>query len=163
VEQFERIRREHRDDEGLSVQALAVRHKVHRRAVRAALADAVPPSRKDPVRVAPVLGAHEGTVRRWLSENLTAPRKQRHTARRVWQRLAEEEGARPLSPACGGLVRELKVEVGLDRREVAVPGPTPRGEDEAELDFGESRTVQERLSWQKSTALPRRSGPPRSG
>ena len=45
VEQFERIRRDARD-EGLSIRALAERHKVHRRTVRAALADAVPPPRK---------------------------------------------------------------------------------------------------------------------
>ena len=45
MEQFERIRRDARD-EGLSIRALAERHKVHRRTVRAALADAVPPRRK---------------------------------------------------------------------------------------------------------------------
>jgi hypothetical protein len=39
VEQFERMRRESRD-EGLSVRALAARHGVHRRTVRAALGDA---------------------------------------------------------------------------------------------------------------------------
>ncbi|MFI8592117.1 IS21 family transposase, partial [Dietzia maris] len=85
MEQFERIRRDARD-EGLSIRALAERHKVHRRTVRAALADAVPPPRKTPQRTAPVLGPHEATIRRWLTEDLTAPRKQRHTARRVWQR-----------------------------------------------------------------------------
>ncbi len=63
VEQFERIRREHRD-EGRSIRELAKRHRVHRRTVRAALADAVPPVRKVPQRAAAVLGVYEGTVRR---------------------------------------------------------------------------------------------------
>lgn len=92
MEQFEGIRREHRVD-GVSIRELAQRHKVHRRTVRAALADAVPPPRKAPERGPPVLGPYEATVRAWLSADLDAPRKQRHTARRVWQRLIEEEGA----------------------------------------------------------------------
>ena len=62
VEQFERIRRDRRD-EGLSIRALSEKHKVHRRTVRQALADATPPARKVPVRVAPVLGPPVATVR----------------------------------------------------------------------------------------------------
>ena len=79
--------------EGLSVRALAARHRVHRRTVRQALGDAVPPAPKAPVRVWPVLGPHAATVRGWLLADVDVPRKQRHTARRVWQRLVEEEGA----------------------------------------------------------------------
>ena len=41
MEQFERIRRDHRE-EGVSIRELARRHGVHRRAVRQALASAVP-------------------------------------------------------------------------------------------------------------------------
>jgi transposase len=139
VEQFERIRRDARD-EGWSIRALALKHKVHRRAVRQALADAVPPPRKIPVRVAPVLGPHVGTVRGWLTADLDAPRKQRHTARRVWQRLIEEQGVVVAESSVRALVRELKVEVGLDRRQVSVPQTHAPGE-EAEVDFGEFSAV----------------------
>ena len=139
MEQFERIRRDARD-EGLSIRALAVRHQVHRRAVRQALADAVPPPRKAPERAAPVLGPHLATVRGWLTDDLAAPRKQRHTARRVWQRLIEEEGVRVAESSVRALVRELKVEVGLDRRQVTVPQTHAAGE-EAEVDFGEFSAV----------------------
>ena len=55
VEQFERFRRDHRDEE-LSIRELALRHRVHRRTVRAALVDAVPPERKVPDRPRPVSG-----------------------------------------------------------------------------------------------------------
>jgi len=92
VEQFEVVRREQRD-EALSIRALASKHRVHRRTVRQALADAVPPPRKTPVRRAPALGPHVDTIRGWLVADLEVPKKQRHTARRVWQRLLEEEGA----------------------------------------------------------------------
>ena len=139
MEQFERIRRDHRD-EGLSIRALASRHRVHRRTVRQALADATPPPRKTPERTAPVLGPHVGTVRGWLSADLDAPGKQRHTARRVWQRLIEEEGVSVAESSVRALVRELKVEVGLDRRQVAVPQTHGPGE-EAEVDFGEFSAV----------------------
>mgnify|MGYP003389885740 FL=1 len=135
MEQFERIRRDARD-EGLSVRALARRHGVHRRAVRQALVDAVPPARKTPVRVAPVLGRYEAMVRRWLVEDLAAPRKQRHTARRVWQRLSDEEGAMVGESSVRRLVARLRGEIGSGRALVTVPqthGPA----EEAEVDFGE--------------------------
>ena len=120
MEQFEGIRREHRVD-GASIRELAQRHKVHRRTVRAALADAVPPTRKPPTRGSPVLGRYEATVRVRLTKDLDAPRKQRHTARRVWQRLLEEEGAVVAESSVRALVAKLKVEVGLVRRSVSVP------------------------------------------
>ncbi|SDY93270.1 hypothetical protein SAMN05661080_05064 [Modestobacter sp. DSM 44400] len=110
MEQFEGIRRDHRD-EGLSIRALAIKHKVHRRAVRQALADATPPPRKAPVRVAPLLGPHVATVRGWLVADLAAPRKQRHTARRIWQRLLEEEGVTVAESSVRALVAQLKEDV----------------------------------------------------
>ncbi len=45
MEQFERIRREHREEE-VSIRELARRHGVHRRAVRQALKSAAPPPRQ---------------------------------------------------------------------------------------------------------------------
>ncbi len=60
VEQFEQIRRDH-EQEGLSIRALAARHGVHRRAVRQALAWALPPPKHQPEgRPAPVLGGPTG-------------------------------------------------------------------------------------------------------
>jgi len=139
VEQFERIRRDARDDE-LSIRALADKHKVHRRTVRAALGDAVPPARKPPARSAPVLGPYEATIRGWLVDDLTAPRKQRHTARRVWQRLLEEHGAVVAESSVRNLVAQLRVEVNGAKPEVMVPQTHPPAE-EAEVDFGEFQAV----------------------
>jgi len=138
VEQFERIRREHRD-EGLSIRALADRHNVHRRTVRRAIADAVPPVRKPSQRQAPVLGPYESTIRRWLIEDLDAPRKQRHTARRIWQRLVEEEGAVVAESSVRNLVAQLRTEISPGRQ-VMVPQTHPPAE-EAEVDFGEFTAV----------------------
>ncbi len=79
VKLFEEIRREHRD--GASIRGLADAHGVHRRTVRQAIGDTVPPVRKTPERDASVLGPWKDTIRGWLKADLEVPRKQRHTAR----------------------------------------------------------------------------------
>jgi len=135
VELFERIRREHRD-EGVGIRALAERHRVHRRTVRQALASAVPPPRRPPEREAPALGAHEATVRAWLEADQSAPRKQRHTARRVWQRLREEHGAVVAESAVRASVARVKAELAGQAKGVTIGREHAPGE-EAEVDFGE--------------------------
>jgi transposase len=135
VEQFEGIRRDSRD-RGMSIRALAKRHGVHRRMVRQALGDATPPARRLPERLAPATGPYVDLVRRWLMEDQVAPKKQRHTARRVWQRLVEEEDARIGESTVRNLVARLRIEIGADRCQVMVPQTHPPAV-EAEVDFGE--------------------------
>ncbi len=89
VELFEAIRRDHRL-ENLSIRALAERHGVHRRTVRQALAAAAPPVRKPRVFAAPKLDPAKPLIDAMLREDLTAHRKQQHTARRVLARLGDE-------------------------------------------------------------------------
>lgn len=120
----------------MSIRALAEKYKVHRRTVRQALADATPPARKIPARVAPVLGPHVATVRGWLVADQDVPRKQRHTARRVWQRLLEEHGAEVAESSVRALVAELRREIGDQSLQVKVP-QTHAPAAEAEVDFGE--------------------------
>jgi transposase len=109
VEQFEQIRRDHAR-EGLSIRALAKRHGMHRRAVRQALVDPVPPPKRRPEhRPAPKLGAYRSLIDEWLAADAGVPRKQRHTARRIWQRLREEHGCtQPPGKRCtfSGLAQE---------------------------------------------------------
>jgi transposase len=128
VELFERIRRQHRD-EGLSIRELAERHQVHRRTVRQALINAVPPQRKTPERAAPALGVHEARVRAWLEADLEVPRKQRHTARRVWQRLREEMDAEVAESTVRALVGRIRAELEQDAAAggVTIPKTTSLG------------------------------------
>jgi len=134
VEQFERIRRDHRE-EGVSIRELARRHSVHRRAVRQALAAAIPPPRTVNPRPAPAIGPHADTIRRWLTEDKVVHRKQRHTARRIWERLVDEQGADLAESTVRRFVRECRRELDLDHHDVAIVAHHLPGE-EAQVDFG---------------------------
>ena len=87
---FEEIRKAHFGPDEVSIRALAEKHGVHRRTVCQILVSAVPPVRASTERTAPVLGCWIPVIDRWLEADKAAPKKQRHTARRVFQRLVEE-------------------------------------------------------------------------
>jgi len=136
METFEQIRRD-RDREGLSIRALALRHGVHRRAVRQALASPVAPVKRSPVsRPAPKLGAYRALIDCWLEADRDAPRKQRHTARRVWQRLVAEHDAQVSERQVSRYVRERRRELG-EVGEAFVPQLHAPGA-EGEVDWGEA-------------------------
>ena len=137
VELFERIRRD-REFEGLSIRALARRHGVHRRAVRQALESAVPPPKRQPVsRPAPALGPYLELIDAWLEADREAPPKQRHTAKRIHQRLVDEHGAEVAETTVRDYVRRRRRELGLAAEafcpQVHDPGVT------AEVDWGEAK------------------------
>ena len=134
MELFEHIRRDRRD-EGVSIRGLADRHRVHRRTVRQALRSALPPPRKQASRAAPKLGPYVEIIREWLVADLSAPRKQRHTARRVWERLVDEYGATVAEATVRAYAGRVRRELESGRSVVTIPQLHPPGE-EAEVDFG---------------------------
>jgi transposase len=138
MEQFEQIRRD-REREGLSIRALARRHGVHRRAVRQALASPLPPAKRSPVgRPAPRLGPYRALIDGWLEADREAPRKQRHTAKRIWRRLVDEHGADVAETTVRDYVRARKRAMGWPVREVFVPQVHDPGVG-AEVDWGEAQ------------------------
>jgi transposase len=137
VELFEQIRRD-RDREGLSIRALAERHGVHRRAVRQALVSPLPPAKRTPTsRPAPKLGRYRALVDAWLEADRDAPRKQRHTAKRIHRRLVDEHGAEVAETTVRDYVRARKRALGWPVGEVFVPQVHAPGA-EAEVDWGEA-------------------------
>lgn len=139
VEAFEQIRRD-RDREGTSTRALAARYGVHRRAVRQALAAPLPPAKRKPAsRPAPKLGAYRELIDSWLDADRHAPRKQRHTAKRIWERLRDEHAAdvaeRTVREYVHGRRRERGEGVEAFVSQVHAAGV------EAEVDWGEAQVA----------------------
>jgi transposase len=144
VDLFERIRRDRRVEPGVSVRELARRHGVHRRTVREALASAVPPERKKPARPRSlVLEPAMGWIDQILREDLAAPRKQRHTVRRIYDRLVVERG---FDQACYSTVcsyvnkRRPQIEAEARDGRAHLEGTVPQVHEpgaEAEVDFAD--------------------------
>ena len=134
VELYEQIRKSHEHDE-LSIRALSERFGVHRRTVREALASPIPPPRKQGERPAPALGPWKPTIDKWLADDQVAPKKQRHTARRIWQRLVDEHDAQVSESTVRHYVAVAKGRRPIIPAEVMVPQTHPFGY-ESEVDFG---------------------------
>ena len=137
VEEFAEIRRAARV-EGLSINALAKRFRVHRRTIRQALASAEPPARKTPERAAPKLDAVRQLIDGMLRQDMDAPRKQRQTATRIWHRLLDEHGAEVGYPTVRDYVRWRRPELlGISAISKAMVPQEHAPGAEAEVDFGE--------------------------
>jgi len=135
VELFEDIRRAH-DRETLSIRELSKRFGVHRRTVRRAIDSAIPPPRKPWEHASPAMAPYRAIVEDWLEADKSAPRKQRHTARRIWERLVDEHGADVAESTVRRYVRLRRAQEPVARREVMVPQAHALG-GEAEVDFGD--------------------------
>src|SRR4051812_11741705 len=118
---FEQLRREHEFGIG-TIAGVAAKFGVHRRVVRQALASALPPPHRYPPRARPKLGVVGAFIDKVLDEDRRAPRKQRHTARRLYRRiLTEFPDATVAESTVRNHVRARKHQMGLDRRETFVP------------------------------------------
>jgi transposase len=122
--------------EGKSERAVAREFGLARETVRKMLQYSAPPGyrRRQPAKK-PKLDPWVGVIDAILNEDRERPRKQRHTAKRIYQRLKEEHGFSGGYTIVKDYVRVRK----LRQREMFVPLAHPAGD--AQADFGEALVV----------------------
>ena len=122
--------------EGMSTREAARVFGLHRDTVRKMLEYSVPPGyrRQSPPR-RPKLDPYHGVIDRILEEDRSLPRKQRHTAKRIYDRLRAEHGFTGKYTIVKDYVRERRRRT----REMYVPLSHPPGD--AQCDFGQAKAV----------------------
>jgi len=135
VEIYYKVRRAH-FVEGVSIRELSRVYGMHRKTVRKMLRHSVPPGyRREQPAARPKLDAFTGIIDQILEEDRNRPRKQRHTAKRICERLQAEHGF------TGGytIVKDYVREQRQRAQEMFVPLAHPPGH--AQADFGEALAV----------------------
>ena len=135
MEVYARIRRAVQVD-GMSIREAAREFGLSRKTIRKMLQFSLPPGyqRKKPV-ARPKLGPWLGIIDQILADDQSQPKKQRHTAKRIFDRLKAEH-------AFGGgytIVKDYVRQARLTHKEVFVPLAHPPGD--AQADFGEALVV----------------------
>lgn len=122
--------------EGMSQRAAAKQFNISRDSVAKMLSYSAPPGYRRQATVRrPKLDGFISIIDGWLEEDRSAPRKQRHTAKRVFDRLREEHGF------TGGytIIKDYVREHERRHQEMFVPLAHPPGQ--AQADFGEAMVV----------------------
>ena len=137
VELFEQIRREYEFGIG-TIAGVSKKLKVHRRMVRESIGSALPVPRKKVERPRWKLATAVAFVDQILELDKKAPRKQRHTAHRIWERIQRELPDCPIGErTVRQYVHDRKVALGLVVHETFVPQSYAWGV-EAQVDWYEA-------------------------
>jgi transposase len=122
--------------EGASKRSIRRDYGIGSQALAKILANAEPPGYRQQVpRPKPKLGEYLGIIEEILEADKTAPVKQRHTAKRIFERLRDEYGY----TGCSSQVRAVVALTRQHGKEVFVPLSHPPGH--AQFDFGEAVVV----------------------
>jgi len=122
--------------EGLSRREAGRRFGIDPRTVRKMLSYSVPPGyvrTRPPVR--PKLDAFTGIIDRILEDDKARPKKQRHTSKRIFERLRDEHGF------TGGLTIVKDYICGARQRQREMYVPLAHAPGHAQVDFGEALGV----------------------
>jgi hypothetical protein len=115
----------------LSLRQAAVEYDLNFRTVQKILAQPEPsPFRRPTSRAKPILGPFLPIIQEILDDDRHAPPKQRHTARRIYDRLRDEHKYR----GCASIVRAAVAAYKQSQAEVFVPLLHPPGEEGSHWD-----------------------------
>jgi transposase len=130
MEQWAEIRRRVLTGE-MSKREACREYDLHWQTLHKILSQAEPSEfRSNVPRAKPRLGPFLPIIHQILETDRTAPKKQRHTAKRIFERLRDEHGY----SGCASIVRAAVAKWYRDQAEVFVPLSHPPGE--AQMDFG---------------------------
>jgi transposase len=137
VERKEQLRRAFHV-EGKSIRQIQRETGHHRKTIRKALEDGfVPEYRLQSPRACPVLGPVKAIIDEWLEQDRSRPAKQRHTAKRIYERLTTEYGFQ-------GAESTVRGYVGRRRKAMRAQGFIPLGYAPgqiAQVDFGQAQVI----------------------
>ena len=88
----------------------------------------------------PVLDKYLTVIDGWLTGDKCSPKKQRHTARRIYNRLVEEHGYTGSEPTVRRYVRFVKLALGIDTPCAFIPCD-PEAGHEGEADWGTATAI----------------------
>ena len=136
MELFEQIRKDYFNNK-TSIRSIARSYGIHRRQVRQALNNAIPPKRKASKRICTVLlRGYKQQIEQWISDDIKSPPKQRHTGRRIYERLLEEHNYLGAEVTVCNYVYQKRKELGVATK-AYIPQMHIAGE-EAEVDWYEA-------------------------
>ena len=137
MDDYVRVRQMH-EIEGLSLREISHRTGLHRDTVKKIVEEGAPAGyRRSQHPKQPVLGPFIAKIDQILEADKKAPRKQRHTARRIWERLREEYGYRGGYTQVGEYVNQARQR---DREAYVLLAFEP---GTAQVDWGEARVLDE--------------------
>ena len=123
--------------EGWSIRKISKQLGYARQTIRKALASSkIPEYELTKDRPCPVMDPYRDIILNWLKQDEKAPKKQRHTAKRIYDRLVEEYGFQGSDSTVRKYVRKLRPVF----HEVHIPLYAEYGE-QAQIDWGRAKVI----------------------
>jgi len=140
MDQYELIRTAHRVY-GKNITELAVMTGHSRNTVKKAIRGEPWGYKERGLQPSPVLGPFQPIIDEWLKKDQEQPKKQRHTSRRVFNRLVAEHSFAGGESTVRRYVRKTRIALGLDLScQVFIPCEPDAGR-EAEVDWGVATAI----------------------
>jgi len=127
---------------GKSIKEISRESGKSRQTIRKSIDGIEPKYRLEKTKSKPIVGEYEEIIKKWLEKDKEMPVKQRHTAKRIYDRLMEEYKFIGSNSSIRKIVRSIKEEINLKCVEGFIPSD-PEKRQGAEIDWGEIYVIHE--------------------